>query len=259
MKTVVLIAVRMKSERLPKKAIAEVEGKPLIEHIIERLKTVKVPRSVVLCTSTHPEDEMLVDMAKKNGINWFRGSEDDVLDRFIKAAETEGADTIVRTTGDNPLTDPIYIDKTVTHHLNTGAEYTFVEGLPTGTECEVISVDALKKCRRMAHNPKLSEYMTLYFRDSGIFRTSQVMAEPDVCRPQYRLTVDTPEDLKLIRKIYQRLYAGERVFSLSEVVKLLDENPNLRAINAHLRPKQVKMYFVNGKMKIVEENDHAKS
>lgn len=259
MKTVILIAVRMKSRRLPKKAIVDIEGKPLIEHVIERLKAARVPQSIVLCTSTHPDDGVLVDIAKRSGVNWFRGSEDDVLDRFIKAAETEGADIVVRTTGDNPLTDPVYLDKAVTHHTNTGAEYTFIEGLPKGTECEVISVDSLEKCRKMAHNPELSEYMTLYFKDSGLFKTARVIASPDVYRPHYRLTVDTPEDLELIREIYQRLYAGRGIFPLSEAVKLLDESPNLRAINVHLQPKQVKMFLVNGKMKIVEENNHAES
>lgn len=252
MKTVVLLAVRMKSRRLPKKAILDIEGKPLIVHLIERLKTAKVPRSLVLCTSTHKDDEALVDIAEKNGVKWFRGNEDDVLDRFIKAAESEKADVVVRATGDNPLTDPFYLDMAVERHIEKGAEYTSIEGLPNGTECEVISVKALKKCKEAAQNPELSEYMTLYFRDSSLFRKEKVLAGQDVRRPHYRLTVDAPEDLKLVREVYRRLYRGGRIFPLSEVVKLLDENPDLSSINANVKPKEVKMQLVNGKMRIVE-------
>ncbi|RLG57818.1 MAG: acylneuraminate cytidylyltransferase [Hadesarchaea archaeon] len=259
MKTIVLIAVRMKSSRLPKKAIVDIEGKSLIEHLIDRLKSCRVPDKIVLCTSTHPDDEILADIAKRKGIGCFRGSEEDVLERFIQAAKNENADVIVRVTGDNPLTDPVYLDKAVIHHLKTDAEYTFIEGLPRGTECEVMSTKALEKCRKMALNPELSEYMTLYFKASNLFKTEKIVAEPNVKRPKYRLTVDTPEDLKLIREIFKKLYTGDSSFPLSDVVKLLDENPSLVNINAHLRPKKVKMEFVDKKMKIVEMNNHAQS
>lgn len=250
MKTVVLIAVRMKSARLPKKALAEIEGRPLIEHLIDRLKTAKIPESVVLCTSTHSDDKILVEIAKRNGVKWFTGSEDDVLRRFIDAAEKVGAEIIVRVTGDNPLTDPVYIDKMIERHVESDADYTCVEGLPEGTKSEVISVDALKRCQKIAGNPEYSEYMTLYFKNSGMFKTSKVTADPEVRRPKYRLTVDAPEDLKLMREIYKRL--GKGVFSLREVVKLLDDYPELAKINASVRPKEVKMKIVDGKMKIVE-------
>lgn len=252
MKAAILIAVRTKSARLPRKALAEIEGKPLIEHVIDRLKMAKIPESIVVCTSTHPDDKILVNTAKKNGVRWFAGSEDDVLRRFIDAAESIDADIIVRATGDNPLTDPVYIDRMIKHHVETGAEYTYIEGLPEGTKPEIISVSALKKCRELADNPEYSEYMTLYFKNLGIFKVAKVMANPEVFRPNYRLTVDTPDDLKLMREIYKRLYPKKRVFSLREVIKLLDQNPELVKINAHIKPKEVKMEIVDKKMRIVE-------
>jgi len=252
MKAVTLVAVRTKSARLPKKALAEIEGKFLIEHMIDRLKMAKIPESVVVCTSTHPDDKILVDIAKRNRVKWFTGSSDDVLHRFIEAAEATNADTIIRTTGDNPLTDPVYIDKMIKHHIETGAEYTYVEGLPEGTKPEIISVSALKKCWELANNPQYSEYMTLYFKNSGMFKVAKVIADPEVSRPNYRLTVDTPEDLKLMREIYKRFYPRKKVFSLREVIKLLDDNPELAKINAHTKPKEVKMEIIDGKMKIVE-------
>lgn len=252
MKAVTLIAVRTKSARLPRKALAEIEGKYLVEHLIDRLKTAKIPESIIVCTSTHPDDKILVDIAKRNEVKWFTGSENNVLSRFIGAAEAMGADIIVRTTGDNPLTDPVYIDRMIKHHVKTGAEYTYVEGLPEGTKPEIISVGALKKCLELAHNPEYSEYMTLYFKNSGLFKVAKMMAGPEVLRPNYRLTVDAPEDLKLMREIYKRLYPRKEIFDLRNVTKLLDENPELVKINAHIKPKEVKMEVIDGKMRIVE-------
>lgn len=252
MKAAILIAVRTKSARLPRKALAEIEGKPLIEHMIDRLKMAKIPESIMVCTSTHRDDKILVNIAERNEVKWFTGSENDVLRRFIEAAEAIAADIIVRTTGDNPLTDPVHIDKMIKHHIETGAEYTYVEGLPEGTKPEIISVSALKKCWELADNPGYSEYMTLYFKNSGMFKVAKMTADPEVSRPNYRLTVDTPEDLKLMREIYKRLYLREKVFNLREVIKLLDDNPELAKINAYIKPKEVKMKIIDGKMRIVE-------
>lgn len=251
MKAVILIAVRTKSARLPRKALAEIEGKYLVEHLIDRLKMTKIPESIIVCTSTHPDDKILVDIAKRNEVKWFTGSENDVLSRFIGAAEAMDADIIVRTTGDNPLTDPVYIDRMIEHHAKTGAEYTYIEGLPEGTKPEIISASALKKCLGLAYNPEYSEYMTLYFKNSGLFKVAKMVANPEVFRPNYRLTVDTLEDLKLMREIYKRLYLRKKIFDLREVIKLLDENPELGKINANIKPKEVKMEIVEGKMRIV--------
>ncbi len=255
MKTAILIAVRLKSKRLPKKALQDVLGKTLIERLIERVKKSKV-RPVVLCTSTNPEDAVLIEIAKKEKISWYAGSENDVLWRFIEAAKKFDVDTIVRVTGDNPLTDPDYIDRAVDAHFRRGADYTYIEGLPEGTKSEVISVNALKKCHELAANPEYSEYMTLYFQHTNFFKTNKLIAEPEVFRPHYRLTVDTVQDLYLIREIYRRLGSD---FNLKEVVKLLDENPRLARINACVRPKNVRVNIQEGKIRIIVEEENEKN
>lgn len=249
MKPAILIAVRLKSKRLPKKALTDIEGKTLIERLIKHMKLSSV-RPIVLCTSRHPEDKILVEIAKKENIRWFAGDEDDVLLRFINAAEATGADTIVRITGDNPLTDHEILDKMVVQHLNLHPDYTYVEGLPEGTKPEVISVEALKKCHKLAENPNLSEYMTLYFKDSKMFKTHKIVASPELYRPQYRLTVDTEADLRLVREIFKQL--GQRAYQLIEVVKLLDKNPGLAQINSHIKSKKVILKIYNGKLRIEE-------
>ena len=136
-KVIILIAVRMKSRRLSQKALLKIEDKTVLEHLLDRLKLSKTSQSIVVCTSVSPEDDILTKIAEKNGVKWFRGSEDDVMDRFIKAADKEKADIIVRITGDNILIDPFYLDKAVKYHLKNKADYTSIDGLPSGVKSEI--------------------------------------------------------------------------------------------------------------------------
>ena len=231
---VALIAVRMKSTRLPKKALVMIEDKTLIEHIIERLKRAEMLGSIVLCTSTHKNDKVLLELAEKVGVKSFAGSEDDVLDRFIKAAKREKADVIVRVTGDNPLIDPHSLDKMVRHHLETGADFTGMDGFPIGTSTQVVSLETLKEAHKLPGSSEYSEYMTAYIKNPEHFKVNLIPAEEFMRRPHYRLTVDTPEDLELMREIYKQLYKPGHIVELSDVIKLLDTHPELVKINANV-------------------------
>lgn len=231
----ILIAVRMSSKRLPKKALAMIEDQTLIEHLIDRVKLVKNADDVVVCTSTNPDDKVLTRIAEKKGIKWFRGEEDNVLKRFIDCAEREKLDIVVRVTGDNPLTSPDFIEKAIKHHLKSGAEYTSTTELPQGTKGEVINVSALKRAHELAEDPN-TEFMTWYFTEnSKFFKMEKVPVDKDMKRPNYRLTVDYPEDLELIREIYRRLYKPGSIIPLKKIIKLLDDNPELLKINVHVR------------------------
>ncbi len=247
-----LIGVRMKSTRLHEKALADIEGKTLISHLLERVRTAKQLDSVIICTSTNKDDSILEEIARKEGVKCFKGDEEDVIGRLIGAAEEDGADMIVRMTGDNPLTDPEYIDRTVEHAKETGAEYTYVEGLPIGTYVEAITLEAMKKAHDLITNMEGSEYLTIYFRSTDLFNTEKIIAGNDVNRPGYRLTVDTPDDLELVRKIYRRFYRGRGVFTLKEAVKFLDDNPELAKGNSGIKQiwPEVKIREVDGKKKV---------
>jgi len=254
-KVVILIQARVKSTRLPRKVLRSIEDKLLIEHVIERLKKAEVADDILICTSTHPDDRILIEIAKRNKIGWFAGSEEDVLERCIQAAEKSKADVVVRTTGENPLVDPGYLDRAVHEHLRLGAEYTSVVGLPVGVKAEVIDVQALKKAHQLADNPEKSEYMTLYFKDD-FFKLHFIEAGERLKRPHYRLTVDNPEDLELMREIYKALYRPGEIVSLEEVICFLDNHPELAEINSHIIPKKVRREVVMGgqpKIRITEE------
>ncbi|OGM01761.1 hypothetical protein A3K72_01050 [Candidatus Woesearchaeota archaeon RBG_13_36_6] len=240
-KVAILIAARMKSKRLPQKCMLKIEDQPMICHIIDRMKQSKEADVVVLCTSENPNDRILIKQAIKKRIPYVTGSEDDVMARFLQAAETVNADVIVRVTGDNPLTSPSFIDNAIKYHIKTSADYTSTTELPQGTKGEVINVSALKKAHELAENPRYSEYMTWYFTDnSKFFKIEKAPVEDDIRRPKYRLTVDTPEDLKLMREVYKRLYKSGSIIPLEKAIRLLDKNPELLEINAHIKSKDVK-------------------
>ena len=239
-KIVILIAVRMKSARLPKKALAIIEGQSLIEHLIDGMKTCKKVDEVVLCTSVHPDDKVLAEIAEKKGIKWFRGSEDDVMDRFIKAGEKENADIVIRVTGDNVFTSPELIDYAIVHHISHNADYTTTDDLPVGTIGEVIAMSALKKAYELAEDSSYSEYMTWYLDNPEVFKVSKIRFGKNSKRPHYRLTCDTVDDLKLIRIIFKRLHSKTGIIRLRNVIDLLDENPEIVKINAHVKDRNVR-------------------
>ena len=164
------------------------------------------------------------------------------MKRFLDATEkfVSSADIVIRVTGDNPLTSPYFIDKAVEHHIKTGADYTSTQELPQGTKGEIISLSALKKAFQLAEDSSFSEYMTWYFtKNPEFFKIEKAPVDDDMKRPQYRFTVDTPEDLELIRQIYKRLYSPGEIIWLKEAIKLVDENPELIQINNHIKSKDI--------------------
>jgi spore coat polysaccharide biosynthesis protein SpsF len=195
--------------------------------LIERLKMAKTIDEIVICTSTHPDDAILVDLAQQWGVKALIGSEDDVLSRLILAANLYKADAVIRVTGDNVLTDPKTIDQMVVHHINKNADYTRTNGLPLGVTAEIMSATMLPRLHQIMPDPNLSEYMMLYAFDPEHFHCEVFDAPAEVSRPHYSLTVDTPADLELIRHLYAELSTSDGGPTIRDVVALLDKNPNL--------------------------------
>jgi spore coat polysaccharide biosynthesis protein SpsF len=241
MKSAIFIAVRMKSTRLPKKALIEIRGKPAIDHLIDRLKTARLPDLIVLCTSTHPDDAILIDVAKRNNIEGFRGSEADKLERFLAAALRYNVDLIIAVDGDDILCDPIYIDKTIDTLVKTKADLVTCDKLPLGTACNGMKFEALKKVCEIKSQSD-TEVWRGYFTDTGLFKV--IFLEPDdaeLSRPEIRLTLDYPEDYELFKQIFEELYVPGKVFSLKEVITLFNNNPHLMDIN-----KTVHQHYLKG-------------
>ena len=237
MKTAVTITIRMKSTRLPGKAIKNLVGKPMIEHLIDRLKYAKLPDEIILCTSTNPQDNILVEVAKKNHIKWFRGDEMDVLKRILDAAKKYKIDFIVSTTGDNPLTDPHYIDRLIKKFKETDADYITCLDLPLGAFSYGVKVQALEKVVELKKE-RDTEIWSVYFTKSNLFKIEKVEVESQVRHPEIRLTVDTPEDFRVMGEIYGRLYREGELIELVEVINLLKENPLLMEINKNITQRK---------------------
>jgi spore coat polysaccharide biosynthesis protein SpsF len=242
-----VITARMASTRAPGKAMVPLAGRPLLEVLLERIASCPALDSVALATSSRPENAPLVALANRMGISAFRGDEDDVLRRLIDCARHMAADHIVRVTGDNPLTDLETIDRLVELHLAQGAEYTYVPGdaLLMGILSEVISRGALERSWERGEARHRSELSTLYIKEHPReFRIATAELPAGLYRPQYRLTVDEPEDVQLVQAVFDRLATPGRIVSTREAIALLDREPELAAINAHLRHKAANLRSV---------------
>jgi spore coat polysaccharide biosynthesis protein SpsF len=230
-KCAIFLSVRNKATRLPKKVLLPLTGKTVTEHLIERLKQAKLSQQVVLTTSTHAEDQILAELAAKSGIPCFRGSEDDKLDRYLQAAKKYEIDFMVIVDGDDPLCDPIYMDRIILKRRDTEADYVHSRGLPLGANSSGFSRQALERvCQMKKEND--TEVWGGYFTQTGLFRVECVEAkEPLLRRPEVRMTLDYEEDYRFFREIFEALYIPGQVFSLEEVMSLLERRPEIIRIN----------------------------
>jgi len=248
MSTAILITARMKSTRLKEKVLKPIMGKPMLYHMIERLRLAKIPEKIIVCTSTVKQDDRLEEFAEKEGVECFRGHPDDVLLRMRDAAEEHDVDRIVSCTGDNPFVDPEYIDKLIRFHESEGNDYSKVDGLPFGTFSYVLNAEAVE------HACKIKDVVDTevwggYFIESNLFRWSVLsVKDKEVYWPELRLTVDTPEDFHLIKEIFNCLYSRFTVFSLHKIIELCRENPRLMKINSNIKqatPKPIRIRNIN--------------
>jgi len=237
----------MRSSRCPGKAIAPLAGKPLLEHLLERVSSLGGSPRVVLATSVDPANDVLVDLAAGLGVAAFRGDEDDVLGRYLEVARRWQAEHLVRVTGDNPLTDLPLIETLARRHFEADADYTYVPGdaLLMGILSEVISTRALETSHREGEVKHRSELVTLYIKENPErFRIERAELPLELYRPEYRLTVDEPEDVMLMERIFDKLYRPGRVLQTIEAIRLLDSEPELASINAHIQASKVNVRSV---------------
>lgn len=233
-----VVSARMRSRRCPGKAIVPLAGRPLLEHLLERLLSVKELDGVVLATSESSENQILIDLAEKQGAFVFAGDEDDVLGRYVEVARRFQLDDVVRVTADNPLTDLSLIRNLLALHRKERADYTYIPGdaLLMGILPEVVSREALERSHRDGEDRHRSELVTLYIKENPErFRIVKGELPPTLYRPSYRLTVDEPADVELMEAIFDRLYRPGQILETAAAIRLLDDEPGLVAINAHLR------------------------
>lgn len=235
-----LVSARMASSRYPGKAIVPLAGRPLLQVLLERVASVPCLDSVCLATSRLRENLVLFEIANALGIPTFQGDEEDVLRRHVEAARIMKADHVVRITGDNPLTDLETIERLVELHLREQADYTYVPGdaLLMGILPEVVSRRALELSWERGEARHRSELVTLYIKEHPAeFRISIGSLPEGLYRPELRLTVDEAADVELMQRLFERLQRPGQHVSTREAIELLEREPALAGINAHLRHK----------------------
>jgi len=246
-RVVAVVTARMASSRYPGKALVPLAGRPLLEVLLERVGTARGLDGLVLATSRDPQNRPLVELARGMGWATFEGDEDDVLRRHVECARKMEADHVVRVTGDNPLTDIETLERLVALHGSNDADYTYVPGdaLLMGILSEVISTAALERSWERGDPRHRSELVTLYIKEHpGEFRIRTADLPQGLYRPEYRLTVDEAGDVALMQAIFERLAAPERVVSTREALALLDREPSLVGLNAHLRHRPANLRSV---------------
>jgi spore coat polysaccharide biosynthesis protein SpsF (cytidylyltransferase family) len=230
MKTVAIIQARMASSRLPGKVLADLVGRPVLWHVVQRVCQARRADHVLVATSVSSADDPLARFCANAGIDMFRGSEHDVLDRFYQAALVTQADTIVRITADCPLIDPDVIDRVLQVHASGSFDYTsnvILYSYPDGLDVEAIRMETLARTWREAMQPSDREHVTPYVRFSNRFRTFNVAHDPDLSH--HRWTVDEPADLEFVRRIYEALDHFPD-FRMADILDLLARRPALQQL-----------------------------
>lgn len=242
-RVVCIVQARMGSTRLPGKVLRPILGKPMLGLLVERLTYAKTLDDIVVATTAHDRDDPIEALTRDRGVGCFRGSEDDVLDRVLRAAHAARADVIVEITGDCPLMDPALVDEVTGVYL-AGA-WDFVGNrrgaaikpvYPDGFGIRVFATAILEDVDRRARDRRDREHVSIYvWEHPERYSLFQVMGDVPARYWDLRLTVDTAEDFALMQAIFERLYPGNPAFSLGDVLALVDAEPGLLDLNRHVR------------------------
>jgi len=230
-----ILQARFSSSRLPGKVLQPILGKPMLLHQIERVQRSKMIDKLVVATSFDPSDDNIEKMCINNNIEVFRGSLDNVLDRFYQCSKHYNPSHIVRLTGDCPVADWQVIDEAISGHLSTNSDYTsniLPPTYPDGLDVEVVKKIALKEAWECAVLPSELEHVMPYIRNNSRFKKFNLENREDLS--EHRWTVDNSEDFKFIKRIYEELYLNNNKFNTHDILKLLEKKPYIKDENYHI-------------------------
>lgn len=250
MKTGFVLLARMGSSRLPGKVLKDVCGKPMLEHILERLQKVRINGNLVLATSVNPMDDVLQEFCEKRNVSVFRGSENNVLDRCIKAAEAYQLDVIIRMGADTPFADREVIQDMLDtflkeHEKGNRLDYlsnAMERSYPLGIDADVMTLECFRKIERFISTMprearELNEINVVPVVHQNPDKFKLYAYKKDFDYSHLRWTLDTPEDLDLTRRVYEALYPKTPDFLMRDILKLLEIHPDWSQINAKIIPR----------------------
>jgi spore coat polysaccharide biosynthesis protein SpsF len=239
-KVVAAIPCRAGSTRLYAKPLQRIGDKPILTHLIGRLSSIPRLDDIVLAISVGQENLAFVQYAKAHGLPYVRGSELNVLSRLIRAGKHTQADVILRVTSDCPFICTEVIDCMIEKHIENDADLTVMEQLPLGSYGELVNLSAFRKAHRLGGPGYRTAWVTLFIKEHPeLFNIQKLTAEPPLNRPDIRITVDYPEDLIVMRKIYEALPGMP---SVQDIITFLDEHPNIAAINNWIQPGAARIW-----------------
>lgn len=243
-RVVASIEARMSSTRLPGKVLLVCVGKPMLQLVVERVRRSKLIDSIVIATTTNPADDAIVELARKIKVDCYRGSEEDVVGRVTKAVKKAGADIVVQLTGDNPLVDPDLIDQFIKKFTSGGFDIitnSLIHTYPLGLDIKVASLKVFEKALAIAVDKPHHEHVLLSaIENPDKFKLLNMTAPPKLRRPNYRWTLDTIEDFKLITVIYEHFYPKSPEFTTAEIIEFLDSHPKIVKLNEGVKQKKAR-------------------
>ncbi|MBM7615378.1 spore coat polysaccharide biosynthesis protein SpsF [Alkaliphilus hydrothermalis] len=245
LKVVVIIQARMGSTRLPGKVMKQIAGKTVLEHVVDRIRQSKLVNEVVIATTIKDDDLAIVKESERLGVSCFRGSEEDVLSRYYYAAKESNAEIVVRITSDCPLIDPAVLDEMLVKFIGLyerrEVDYlsnTLQRTFPRGLDAEIFPFEILEKIFNEAKQDYEREHVTPYiYQNPDQFKLVGFKNHHDYS--DYRLTLDTEEDLMVITKIYENLCVDDKIVYQDEVIKFMENNPDIKAINESIKQKEL--------------------
>lgn len=242
MKIVATVEARMTSSRLPGKVLLPAAGKPMLSHLISRVKQTPGIDEIVLATTVNAADDVLVDLASEAGIGVFRGSENDVMSRVLGAAKTYKADLIVEITADCPLIDPAVIHQTMQLYLHNSCDYAsnvIIRSYPIGMDTQVYSTAILEKSFAMTDHPLDREHVTRHIRQNpDIFRQLHLVSHYREFWPDLAITLDEPSDYELLRSIIEYFMPQKPDFSCEDIMNILKNvHPEWQTFNQEVKRK----------------------
>lgn len=229
-----IFQVRTGATRLPGKMFKEILGRPLLWHVIQRVKVAGLVNRIIIATTVEKEDEKIVEFCKEMNLPYYRGSVENVLDRFYNTAKKFGSDIIVRITPDDPFKDPEIIDEFLKFFLgNDNLDYisnTIEPTYPEGLDLEIFKFSALEKAWKEAQKLSEKEHVTPYiWNNVNKFKVKNLCYKKDISK--LRWTIDYEKDLRFAREVYKRLYPKKKIFLMQDILDLLEKHPELSKIN----------------------------
>jgi len=245
-RVVASIEARMGSSRLPGKVLMDIEGKPALTRLLERLQRCQRVDEIVLATTDNDTDDVLADWAGNNNVCCYRGSEKDVLNRVVCAHRETKSDIVIEVTGDCPLLDPEVIDMGVDTFFSNNCDV--VNNLvklsfPQGIDLQIFSLSLLEDVEKKIDDPAVREHVSLYFYENPEkYNLLTLIAPQRWYGPKLRFQLDYQEDLEFIRTVYKSMIEkyNDANFGLEEIMNLLKSHPDLSKINAHCKEKSAR-------------------